>query len=150
MHGICVFEYNYRSRLKRKKTKRSVHDGWKSSCNSTKWPSSSFCNPLPAASSKPSHKAPPKNKRWREIARQRQAENENWAACFIWTTPRPPNTATPTLTLGQLPLRSVPFTKALLYILAPPEGQGHGAPSLRWMTGHASPCGSDWWSRDEW
>lgn len=78
-----------------------MHDGWKSSCNSTKWPSSSFCNPLPAASSKPSHKAPPKNKRWREIARQRQAENENWAACFIWTAPCPPNTATPTL--GQPP-----------------------------------------------
>ena len=35
-----------------------------------------FRNPLPAVSSKPSHKAPPKNKRKRQI-KQRQSENQN-------------------------------------------------------------------------
>lgn len=51
-----------------------------------------FWNPLPAASSKPSYKAPPKNKRWRQIERKRRGEDENWAGCSIWTAPRPPNT----------------------------------------------------------
>lgn len=35
-----------------------------------------FGNPLPAASLKPSHKAPPKNKRRRQIEKQKQAENQ--------------------------------------------------------------------------
>lgn len=106
-----------------------------------------FGNCLPAVSSQPSHKAPPKNKR--------QAENLNCAGCSIWTAPHPPNTASLLLIrdvcvrdvmswiLARMmtserwrwwggwrcwnpppPASSVSFAEALLYVHAPLEVQG--------------------------